>query len=493
MLSCAVVLILRPRRAPSSPRGQRPLSWLVPFVFCAIVSFTTTSYAADVSGKWQASSLRVSWAIGDWGEACGPRPSGGGEKGGTVTLTQSGADFRLSGLGRSYSTTQCWERMPDLTPRSHSAGSSTIATTCKMPAGDPRQATVTTTWYPRGDEIYFDETGQYQFVVSKSNCTASVRRTRVLTRIVEKPQPAAEAEEQEETASEPKVEPAKTERPTPAPQPTAKPAPQTKVDLPVASLPPTPERASRCEEVGPPAQLEVTPKTKLMRPGESFTFQAVARDDQGCRVDVDTNFKLLDPKGATLARDGTLTIAKGAQAGDVRIVATVGDKSVEVGAKVVSEDEFERLMAGGGYGVLGESQEGASITLSSSHVEFDAQEDADAQKRSSLLWIVAGLLFALGTVAAILLFRNRKAASRRAASRALREETSLREKKSLREELPDRTVHSKTAPPAPEPAPEKDEPSPPAHQVRLCPVCGKRYDDGTMFCVEDGARLVRSN
>jgi hypothetical protein len=62
-----------------------------------------------------------------------------------------------------------WERMPDLTARSHSAGSSTIRTTCKMPAGDPRQATVTTTWYPRGDEIYFDETGQYQFIVSGSN------------------------------------------------------------------------------------------------------------------------------------------------------------------------------------------------------------------------------------------------------------------------------------------------------------------------------------
>jgi hypothetical protein len=171
-----------------------------------------------------------------------------------------------------------------------------------------------------------------------------------------------------------------------------------------------------------------------MRPGESFTFQAVARDDQGCRVNIDATFDLLDPGSATLVRQGTLTIPKTGKAGNLRILATVGEQSVEVSAKVVSADEFEELMAGGGYGVLGESQDGASITLSSSHVEFDKQEDGDQQQRSHLLWIVIGLLLALGAVAVTLVFRGRKSAAGGALP------------KSLREELPDEAHESKADP-----------------------------------------------
>src|SRR5690606_15558845 len=211
-------------------------------------------YAADLSGTWTASSLRVSWSIGDWGKACGPRPSGGGESGGTVTLTPQGSGFKLSGLGRTYSSNQCWERMPGLSSTGHSAGSATIQTTCKMPPGDPRQATVITSWYPRGDELYFDETGQYQFVLSGSNCTASVRRTRVLTRVIEKPAKVISPEEKPT-----KVEEAKTTATT-----------TTTVDVPRTTPPPPPAKATECRNAGKAVSLEVTPKTKLMRVGESF-------------------------------------------------------------------------------------------------------------------------------------------------------------------------------------------------------------------------------
>lgn len=426
-------------------------------------SFTSRAYAADLSGTWSASSLRVSWSIGDWGKACGPRPSGGGERGGTVTLTQSGSDFKLSGLGRSYSSNQCWERMPGLSSRGHSAGSSAIQTTCKMPAGDPRQATVVTTWYPRGDEIYFDETGQYQFVVSGSNCTASVRRTRVLTRVVEKTEP--EPVTKEEVVTEKADAPKKADPPAQVET--------TKKEAPSAAPPPPPARASHCAKAGKAVSLEVTPKTKLMRVGETFQFQAIARDKNGCRAAVDTEWKLVSGEGGKLKPDGTLSVPSDAPTGTLTLEAHVDDQNVKVTARIVTEEEYEALIAGGEYGVMGESLDAASITLSTSHVEFDksAQEEGDSGNKSLLL-IIGGLIIVLGGTALALLSRRSKTKPKKSPQAALQEVPA-------------------EEPPAP--PPEPTEAAPPPKPARLCPVCGKRYEDETMFCGEDGARLVRAN
>lgn len=419
---------------------------------------TSTTYAADLSGTWSASSLRVSWSIGDWGGACGPRPSGGGESGGTVTLTQTGSDFKLSGLGRSYASNQCWEQMPGLSARSHSAGSSAIQTTCKMPAGDPRQATVITTWSPRGDKLYFDETGQYQFVLKGSNCTASVRRTRLLSRVV----------------SEPEAEPLTAEKASSkTAEPTAASPPSLKKSAPSVAPPPPPARASHCESTGKAVSLEVSPKTKLMRVGESFEFQVIARDESGCRATVNTKWALLSGSGGTLSPNGTLTVPADAPTGTLTLEASVDDQSVKVAARIVTDEEYEALIAGGEYGVMGESLEAASIALSTAHVEFDAGTgDEEEGNKSTLLLLL--VLVALSGIGAFLVMRKSGA------------------KKAAR---PHHEVPAE-APEAKEPArPEPEAPPPPEVRkpARLCPVCGKRYEDETLFCGEDGARLVRSN
>lgn len=432
---------------------------LVLGILAILLSFvTSTTYAADLNGTWNASSLRVSWSIGDWGKSCGPRPSGGGERGGTVTLTQTGSDFKLSGLGRSYSSNQCWEQMPGLSSRGHSAGSSAIQTTCKMPAGDPRQATVITTWYPRGDKLYFDETGQYQFVLKGSNCTASVRRTRVLSRVVEKeaPDPLSETD-------------AEKKEPDP---PTKSALTTTKKETPSAAPPPPPARASHCENAGKAVSLEVTPKTKLMRVGESFEFQAIARDKKGCRAAVDTKWSLTSGQGGMLTPDGKLSVSKEAPNGTLTLKAEVDDKSVIVTARIVTDEEFERLIAGGEYGVMGESLDAASIELSTTHVEFDSEtESGDENRRPLLLGLVFGLLVLAGAAAFLVLRRGKSSGP-----------------SPVDNEVPDE-VPPLEAPTQAAPAPVVEPPKP----VRLCPVCGKRYDDGTMFCGEDGARLVRAN
>ena len=49
--------------------------------------------ATSLAGKWQAEPMTVRWVIGSWGEACGPRPSGGGDPGGVVTLEEQGGEL----------------------------------------------------------------------------------------------------------------------------------------------------------------------------------------------------------------------------------------------------------------------------------------------------------------------------------------------------------------------------------------------------------------
>lgn len=121
---------------------------------------------ATLAGQWTATPLTTTWSIGDWGDACGPRPTGGGERGGTVTIDASGGELTFTGVGHPYSTTTCWEQLPGLVRASHSAGTQSWRTTCKSPPGDPRQSTLVTTVTASGsDQISFDETGQYQFVI----------------------------------------------------------------------------------------------------------------------------------------------------------------------------------------------------------------------------------------------------------------------------------------------------------------------------------------
>ena len=446
-------------------------------VFLGVLVISLPAQATDLNGTWSASSLRVSWAIGDWGDACGPRPSGGGERAGRVQLTAEGGGFRLSGLGRNYNTTQCWEQMPGLTTRNRSTGASTISATCSMPPGDPRQARVVTSWYPRGDEIYFDETGQYQFVVSGSNCTASVRRTRILTRVVEA-SPAEAAEKVPTTSSASSDKKATGDKPSAAP-------------------PPFPQRSTQCKSPGLATQVEVTPRTKLMRQGESFTFQVDARDAAGCRVPIPANWKLTSGKGAQLSNSGELRIDENAPTGDLKLEFQAYDQRVSVTARVVTDLEYEKLIAGGNFGVLGESLETAVTELSSSHVELDSSAPVE-EKRNNRWWLalVGALLLALIGIAVLLLRRSAALAAQK------------HKQSPVKEVLPDPLPNSAVTEATPEPGTAESAAPPAATETavasptptttgtttsRLCPVCGKRYDDGTTFCGEDGARLMRAN
>lgn len=406
---------------------------------CAASCLAATSlFAGSVhaqttaSGKYTASALQASWRIGDWGAACGPKPSGGGEAGGSVTVTDDGKTLTLSGLGRTYRSNQCWEQLPGLTTQSSSGGGSTYRAVCKNAPGDPRQATITTTWTVRPNALYFDETGQYQFVVENQNCTASVRRTRVLTRV-------------EEKAAEPVTPPAPTPAPTPVkPQP---PAP--------AEPPP-----SRCQKPGPARRLEVSPAEKLMLPGERFSFRTVVRDDAGCVVKAQPTWAI--ERGQELGRlvsPGTLETNAQAVDGAIGLRATLDGQSVQLTAQVVSRERYEALLAAGTYGESGESKESAVTLLAGSTIDAEAQ--VLEGKTSIWTWIIAavsGLLF-LGAAGWLVFGRKKPQA------------------------LP--VEEPEEAPPA--------APPPPPEPNKVCPLCGEQYPPTAEFCGKDGAFLLRMN
>lgn len=389
-------------------------------------------------------------------------------------MTASGADFVVTGLGRTYRSNECWEQMPGLTAQSHSASPTQVRTSCAMPAGDPRKASIVTTWAVRENALYLDETGQYQFVVEGSNCTASVRRTRVLTRIVtptaEPASPAASAA----VASE--ITTTKAAEPSPPPAPVA---------------PLTPPSAARCATPGAAVLLEVSPRLKLMRAGESFAFRATARDAAGCRVPVTPSWSLIE--GAALGElgaPGALTVAAGAPSGRITLRATLGERTVDVHARVVSHDEFERLLEGGEYGVAGESVEAAEVALPSGVLDVSAPRDtsetaADGERG----WLLMGLLGASLLAGAVALFF---------VLRRTRLGQSL-----FPPSLP--PGESLTPPVAIPPAPRVPswEQATPPHEPhapvaasisgKVCPACGKSYGAESTFCGQDGARLVRAN
>jgi hypothetical protein len=350
-------------------------------------------------------------------------------------VKQTGGELTITGAGRSWSTTQCWEQFPGLVPRSHAGGTRGWKTTCRTAPGDPRQATVNTNTTASDDFIGLNETGQYQFVIKGQNCTASVRRTRtfkLIQRDGETPTPVESA---------------------PAPKPPApKPAP-----------PPT-ETHPRCTDLGPPARLEVRPSRKLMRPGEDFEFRARVLDASGCTLPTAPAWKVVgEPKGVSLLGAGKVRIAGDAPETDVAISAAVGGRSVDVVVEIASKDRYDALMRKGGFNEAGESEDVAVTAIASGSIGSGsaAVEDQSGDRRRTFVAVVGGLALLLGGIGLVLVLRSRR-----------------------------RRARQSLEPPAPAPSPVSL-PIPSTPGAMVCPTCRDEYPPEAIYCPTDGNRLVR--
>jgi ribosomal protein S27AE len=467
----------------------------------AVASAASAQDRPTLSGTWAASAITERWNIGDWGEACGPRPAPHGAGGGTVTVTQTGGELAFSGGGYPR-TTGCFEMGGGINVVSHGGGLRGWRTSCATSPNDPRRATIVTTLSATDSLISFDETGSYQFVLKEQNCTASVRRSRtysLVKRLGEDTPPAV-------TASA-------------APAPTATATETAPVASAVRVVPPAPtdepKPARSCDEPGEPARLEVRPSEKLLKPGESFAFRSTIADASGCRVALAPTWSVVgDVKGVTVA-NGTVTVDASAAEGPVVIQAAVGGKSVRANVEIVSPDRFQEILSARSLNAAGENDSAAVATLATGTVGGGAAEATDSSKvrRFAFLGVVGLSVFSLGAVG-LFLFRKSKGRVVQV-EEVVQGETQMRVVKKKRMVAVTVTGRKcprcgRTFPPTTTNCPHDgttleavtaDPNAPPAASAtaaahtgtsnrKMCPNCGRLYAGTERFCGVEGATLV---
>ncbi len=416
--------MVEPSMGATPPAGQDPLP-------------TATSLA----GAWRAEPMTVRWVIGSWAEACGPRPQGGGDNGGDVSIEENGGELVITGEAGSFNTGQCWQMHAALERHAHSKTGNVWKTTCRTAPSDPRQEILQTSVSVAEGVISLHETGQYQFVANGQTCAASSGRWRTYRRPAA-PSPPVEA------------------RPRPA--------------------------SSPCATPGPAARIEVRPSRKLMRAGESFSFRASVYDAQGCSLGTPVAWSVA-PEGAEASiQGGRLSIAQGAADAELSVTAMAASQSVRASVDVVSSDRYAALLTSGEFNADGASSDAATATITAG--SLGARQGADAGP-SDRKWTFVGLVSAIALVFALLgawlLRRARLAASRAAPrGRGLPDTGTVvfAGDDTLGEGRLDATrLETGGAVPAAKPA-------------TVCPVCGTMYEvRGQRVCPKDGAQLLPIN
>jgi hypothetical protein len=427
-----------------------------------------------LAGRWQAEPMTVRWVLGDWGDACGPRPSGGGDPGGLVNIEIKADELVISGADRTYSSAQCWEMHPGLDRQSHAAGQRSWATTCRTKANDSRQEVLQTTITATDDVITFRESGQYQFALQGQTCSASSGRWRTYRRL-----PAGEE-------VLPPAQPVPEPQPSPVPEAAATipaPAREPAVDAPRRAAP----AGSGCANPGAPARIEVRPARKLMRAGESFAFRATVFDARGCTLRTPVAWELAPADPSAKLEGGVLEIAAGAPDAELGVLATAASQSVKVSVGVVSNDRYSALLASGNFTADGASIEAATATITSG--AFGAGDAAIEQEPPGRKWtfvaLVSGIALSFGLLGVFLL-RRAQQRQRSARPAALDPGTVV-----FSGESP------VAAPPRADGAATRFDPVPSVPTNRggtVCPICGTLYPSRELkSCPKDGAQLLPIN
>lgn len=426
------------------------------------------------AGSWRAEPMTVRWVVGDWGETCGPRPSGGGDPGGAVRIAERGGELFITGGSRDFSTDRCWAMHPGLVRRNHARGERTWKTTCRTAANDARQEVLETTITLAGDTLTFSERGQYQFSLQGQKCAASSGRWRTYRRSIEPPpaQPAS-SEGEPGTASSSRSE----TRP--------------------------------CARRGPPARIEVRPSRKLMRPGESFRFRALVRDARGCPLSAGVEWALEPPRDDLSLDQGTIEVAPDARDAAVSVVVTAASQSVRAGLEVVSEERYAALLASGDFNADGASERASMAVITSGSIGArEAAPVGESSRKWEFVGVVSGIALLFAILGAWLLRRASRARRPPAAVAATRlsdagrsSDVGATTRWTLEE---DSSLEGATRPTRSAPLDQTrlettselaDGARPPRVNARwVCPACGSLYEQESMeSCPKDGARVLPVN
>ena len=436
-----------------------------------------------LNGTWSASPLSESWSVSDWGEACGPKPTGRGSGGGSVRIQEQGGELSISGAGRAFSTAECWEQMPGLARTSHSAsgGGRAWTTRCSSSANDPRHAAVVTRIQASDTAISLSETGQYQFLIHDTNCTATATRSRSYSLVKREGEEAPAA-----SASASAAPPVATAAPKPAPEP-------------------KPSAKCVAGSAGEPARLEVHPARKLLRAGERFVFRAAVLDGEGCSTGARPTWAIAPgpiSAKATIDAAGTLVVEAGADEGKLEVVASILGKSVTVPVEVTSAEHYDALLAAGRDGA-GDDGDAAVAVIATGTIggRTAVADDKARERKTTFLAIVVGLSLVLGFVGLVLARRGRKTEAAVAGGPPVNgggdEEVPV-----CGAEAPDGEGPAVADVPSAIPAvvtppdaakPAQIAPRKAASKGKICPTCGERYPGEAVFCGKDATSLVLLN
>lgn len=477
-------------------------SQLAPIALLLALAAAPPARAQDqptLSGTWSASAVSEQWDVSSWGEACGPKPRSQGAPGGSVQIRQQGAELSISGAGRAWSTAECWEQMPGLSRTSHSASGAARAwrTRCATAPNDPRRATVVTTTQATDTSITMNETGQYQFIIQDTTCSASVTRSRSYSLVRRESEGAAAASASAGGA--------------PPPPASASAAPSASAPAPAApgATEAKPRAPKSCDAPGEAARLEVTPSRKVMRPGERFQLRATVMDAEGCALAAKPTWSIAPgPIAAYAVLDpgGGLTVGADAPEGELGVTVAAFGRGVTVRVEVVRPEKYEALLATRGLGPSGESDQAAVVVIATGTIggRTAVGEDAARDRKRAFVAIVAALAACLGFAGLVVLRRGRRRSAPASA------EGDGEPDSGATGSPPDEEVEEAAAS-EPAAAPEPAAPPGPAKggsgtqgdpagrraarkpRGKICPTCGERYPSEAAFCGRDGTQLVLLN
>ena len=331
----------------------------------------------------------------------------------------------------------------------HAASARAWKTTCRTPAGDARQAALTTTLNATDSSMSFYEAGQYQFVIQGQNCTASVGRYRTYTLV--------------QRAGTPDSLP---------------PAPSQQAATPAAPRKADSAEANRCATPGPAARLEVRPARKLMRAGEDFSFRAIVFDASGCLLYVHPTWAIDgDADHADLSPAGAVHIHPDAPEGEIRLNAAVGGRSALVTIEIASSERYDGLLKSGAFNADGEVDEAATVAIASQSIGAASAvaEDTASRRKKLFVWFVGAVALLLAVGSAGLYWNSRRTTRVRDA-----EDAARRARRPAVQPRPPEPREATAPSPAVPAAPPVAVPVAPAPKT-ICPVCGQQCARGALL------------
>ena len=194
-----------------------------------------------------------------------------------------------------------------------------------------------------------------------------------------------------------------------------------------------------------------------MKPGDTFAFRAAVQDSRACALPVTPTFRLEgEPAGVSITAAGKVTVEESAADAEVKVVASVGARSVQATLNVVSRERYEKMLEQGGFDPTGASTDAAVARFESGSVgsRSTVLEDESGKKRALFVGIVGAAALALGAVGLFLVRSGRKRAASPSSTRA------------------------------------QAAPSEPTRPMTVCPTCRDEYPPEAQFCPKDGNRLV---